>query len=226
MLPLKDDNPTSTFPYVTIGIIALNFLVYFYMLAIGPFGEENMVARYAAVPARLFGLAPDGGAPAYPTLITSMFMHGGILHIGGNMLFLWIFGDNIEDYLGHLPYLLFYLACGVAAAVAHGITDTASTLPMLGASGAISGVLAAYMVLYPRARVWTFFFFLFFWQVVRVPAVLIIGLWILLQFINGIASTGRQAMGGVAWFAHVGGFIAGLGMILVIRLVKRPKYIQ
>ena len=215
MIPLKDDNPTSTVPYVNTGIIALNVLVFIYSLTLGNGAVERFVYHYSAVPALLFG-EPGPPAGVYLTLVTSMFLHGGFLHIAGNMLFLWIFGDNVEDALGHVKYVFFYLACGIIAALAHGLTNPGSRLPMLGASGAISGVLGAYIILYPRAKVWTFFFFIFFWQVVKVPAVFIIGLWIIVQVLNGLTTYG-QSTGGVAWFAHVGGFAAGIVLILFMR---------
>jgi len=216
MIPLKDDNPTRTTPYVTVGLIAVNILVFLYMLLLPSDEGKRFLLQYSVIPDRLFGgdvFLPPGG---YYTLFTSMFLHGGFLHIGGNMLFLWVFGDNIEDVLGHAKYLVFYLACGVAAAFAHGLSNPGSTLPMLGASGAVSGVLGAYMLLFPRARVWTFFFFLFFWQVVPVPAIFIIGLWIVIQVINGMVTAGH-ASGGVAWLAHVGGFLAGVVLISVMK---------
>lgn len=224
MIPLKDDNPTSTVPYVNTGIIALNVLVFVYSLTLGDGEVERFVNHYAAVPALLFG-EPGPPVRVYSTLVTSMFLHGGFLHIAGNMLFLWIFGDNVEDALGHVKYVFFYLACGIIAALAHGLTDPGSKLPMLGASGAISGVLGAYMILYPRARVWTFFFFIFFWQVIKVPAVIIIGLWIIVQVLNGLTTYG-QSTGGVAWFAHVGGFAAGIILILFMREKKKnPRFV-
>ena len=225
MIPLKDDNPTQTVPYVNYGIIGLNVFLYLYLVFMGPVQGERFVLHYSVIPAALFG---DGqpvkgvAAPGYFSLLSSMFLHGGLLHIAGNMLFLWIFGDNIEDYLGHLKYLLFYLVCGVLAAYSHALLNPDSTLPMLGASGAISGVLGAYILLYPRAGVWTFFFFLFFWQVIRVPAVLIIGLWIVIKVVNGLLEPTHRG-GGVAWFAHVGGFIAGMLLITALRPFRRYR---
>ncbi len=216
MIPLKDDNPTSTVPFVTFGIIAVNIIVFLYMIVLPADEGKRFILQYSVTPGKLFGggaaLRPGG----YYTLFTSMFMHGGFLHIAGNMLYLWVFGDNIEDMLGHAWYLVFYLACGVAAAMAHGLANPASALPMLGASGAVAGVLGAYMVLFPKARVWTFFFFLVFWQVIPVPAIFIIGLWIVIQVISGMTASG-QATGGVAWMAHVGGFVAGVFLVTVMK---------
>ncbi|HLB25641.1 MAG TPA: rhomboid family intramembrane serine protease [Nitrospirota bacterium] len=215
MIPLKDDNPSGTAPFVTVAIILANAAVYLYMLMLGPRGTEKFVLSYAAIPARLVGT--EAAAPAeYMTVLSSMFMHGGFLHLAGNMLFLWVFGDNVEDRLGHLRFLLFYVLCGVAAALAHSLSHPGSLLPMIGASGAVSGVLGAYIVLFPRAGVWTFFFFLVFWQVIKVPAVLIIGWWIILQVINGLVYVDVPG-GGVAWFAHVGGFLAGILLLLLMR---------
>ncbi len=216
MIPLKDDNPTRTVPFVTYGIIAANIAVFVYLLSLPEWEEKRFILSYSVIPDRLFGGGRLQGGRYY-TLLTSMFLHGGLLHIAGNMLYLWIFGDNIEDRLGHAGYLAFYAACGIAGGVAHSLSDPASNLPMLGASGAIAGVLGAYIVLFPRARVWTFFFFLFFWQVIPIPAIIIIGLWIALQVISGMTAFG-QATGGVAWFAHMGGFAAGA---LVAAVIKR-----
>ena len=206
MIPLKDDNPTQTVPYVNYGIIGLNVFLYLYLVFMGPVQGERFVLHYSVIPAALFG---DGqpvkgvAAPGYFSLLSSMFLHGGLLHIAGNMLFLWIFGDNIEDYLGHLKYLLFYLVCGVLAAYSHALLNPDSTLPMLGASGAISGVLGAYLVLFPRNRVHA----IFFYQVVSIPAILAIGIWIVFQFVSGIGAIAVTTQtGGVAYAAHVGGF--------------------
>ena len=225
MIPLKDDNPTQTVPYVTYGIIGINVFLYLYLVFMGPVQGQRFVLHYSVIPAALFGgeyVVRGVAVTPYFSLLSSMFLHGGLLHIAGNMLFLWIFGDNIEDFLGHLKYLLFYLACGVLAAYSHALLNPDSTLPMLGASGAISGVLGAYILLYPRAGVWTFFFFLFFWQVLKVPAVFIIGLWIVIQVINGMLEPAHGG-GGVAWFAHVGGFLAGMLLITVLRPFRRYR---
>src|SRR5947199_602604 len=159
--------------------------------------------------------------PVYLTLITAMFLHAGWLHIGGNMLYLFIFGDNVEDRMGHLPYLAFYLFCGVIAGIAQIVVDPGSSIPSLGASGAIAGVLAAYLVLFPWAGVRTVIFLFIFFTIVTLPAIILIGLWFVLQFFDGVAalSNAQQSMGGVAYFAHVGGFVTGL----VISLLLRPR---
>jgi len=223
MIPLKDDNPTRSVPFVTMGIIGINLFVFSYMLFAGGNAAEGIVHRYAAVPARMFGIGDGMTLAGAVSPVSSMFLHGSIMHIGGNMLYLWIFGDNVEDAFGHIRFLLFYLACGLAGAYAHGLTDVSSTTPMIGASGAISGVLGAYMLLYPRAGVWTFFFFLFFWRVIRVPAFVIIGFWILLQFISGVTESGA-GHGGIAWFAHIGGFAAGVMIVFLSgRLIRKRR---
>ncbi|MBF0557275.1 MAG: rhomboid family intramembrane serine protease [Nitrospirae bacterium] len=214
MIPFKDDNPTYTFPFVTVGLIIVNIVVYLFEL-VAPDGGEQLAILYGAIPNNLVTF--ESGQPISPlgSVFTSMFLHGGLLHVGGNMLFLWIFGDNIEDMLGHFRFLLFYLFAGFIAAYGHALTDSQSLVPMIGASGAISGVLGAYILLFPRARVHTLLFFGFFWQVVRVPAVVVIGFWIILQVLSGLLNAGSLHQGGIAWFAHVGGFLAGL---LTIRL--------
>lgn len=212
MIPYKDDNPTRTFPFVTIGIIALNILVFIWELMF-PMEVERIAFYYGAIPHNLVTL--ESAQPISPLLsiFTSMFMHGGFFHIAGNMLYLWIFGDNIEDSLGHLRFLIFYLFSGIAAAYAHALTNYQSIIPMIGASGAVSGVLGAYLLLFPRARVHTLIFFGIFWQIIRVPAVIVIGFWVIIQLLNAVLSKGALQQGGVAWFAHVGGFVAGLATV-------------
>jgi membrane associated rhomboid family serine protease len=208
MFPYKDDNPTNIFPFVTIGIIVLNVLVFILQLISGGDSQKSVYA-YGAIPHNI--LTFETAQPIHPllTLFTSMFMHGGLFHIFGNMLYLWIFGNNIEDRLGHFRFILFYLFCGVAAALSHALTATGSIVPMIGASGAISGVLGAYLLLFPHARIHTIIFLGFFVQTVRVPALIVIGFWAIIQVANGLITQGIPNQGGVAWFAHVGGFIAG-----------------
>jgi membrane associated rhomboid family serine protease len=170
------------------------------------------------MPKRLFSGVPEasGAVPVVATLFTSMFLHGGFLHIAGNMLYLWIFGNNVEDSMGRMRFIVFYFLCGIVAAYAHALANTASTVPMIGASGAISGVLGAYLLLYPRARVLTLIAFGLYIRTVEVPAMFVLGFWFVLQFLNALVSAG--AGGGVAWYAHIGGFVAG---ILLIGLFKR-----
>jgi membrane associated rhomboid family serine protease len=161
-----------------------------------------------------------GAPPPWLTIFTSMFLHGGLFHVGGNMLYLWIFGNNVEDAMGRLRYLLFYLVCGVAAAVAQYLSSPHSPVPMIGASGAVSGTLGAYLLLYPHARVWTLVIFGFFWRLVPVPAVIVLGFWIVVQVLNGLITFGgggAGAGGGVAFLAHVGGFVAGMALVLPFR---------
>ena len=215
MIPLRDDNPTETMPVVTVGLITACSLVFFYQLSLGPEAGQRFVYQYGAIPAVLFGqesLPREVMAvPASFSLITSMFLHGGLLHLIGNMLYLWIFGNNIEDAMGHLRFIAFYLLCGVIAAMSHALVEPGSVAPMIGASGAISGVLGAYLLLYPRARVLVAIPLGFFFPRMYLPAVIVLGFWFLLQLLNSTASGGGG--GGVAWFAHIGGFLAGMVLI-------------
>lgn len=213
MLPIKDNNPTTLTPWVTWGLIAVNVLVFLMTLSLGHRGIIRANIEYGAIPAVLFGhveLPPELAAfpPGYEflTIFTAMFMHGGWMHIGGNMLYLWVFGNNVEDAMGHWRFLAFYLLCGVAAALGHALADTSSQIPMIGASGALAGVLGAYFLLYPKARVLVWFFWVLIFYV---PAVVVLGFWIGMQVIN--LSSGVND--GVAWAAHVAGFAAGLMLI-------------
>lgn len=212
MIPFKDDNPTVTTPFITVGLILINGAAYLWGL-LSPLGSQEIAFSYGAIPHNLMTL--EKTQPFHPaaTVFFSMFLHGGLFHLLGNMLYLWIFGNNIEDRLGHLRFLLFYLLAGTAAAYAHSITEPASRIPMIGASGAVSGVLGAYLLLFPRARIHTLVFFGFFMQVIQVPALIVIGFWAIIQFVNGLLTHGALGQGGVAWFAHVGGFLFGLAMI-------------
>jgi membrane associated rhomboid family serine protease len=196
---------------VTIGIIVINILVYIWEL-VSPSGEKYIVFKYGAIPSSLLSFEKAEPFSIHPSLsiFSSMFLHGGVLHVGGNMLYLWIFGNNIEDRLGHFRFILFYLMCGIVAAYSHAIITPSSTIPMIGASGAVAGVLGAYILLFPRARVHTLVFFGFFVDIIKIPALIVIGFWAIIQVVNGILSQGLVAQGGVAWFAHVGGFLAGL----------------
>jgi len=218
LIPIKDINPTERFAIVTLVIIVLNIAVFLYELALGPQAGEMFVDSFALIPARLFSRIPEPShaVPAGAAIFTSMFLHGGFLHIAGNMLYLWIFGNNVEDSMGRIRFIVFYFLCGIAAAYSHALANADSTMPMIGASGAISGVLGAYLVLYPRARVLTLIAFGLYIRTVEVPAMFVLGFWFVLQFLNALLSSG--AGGGVAWFAHIGGFIAG---ILLIGIFKR-----
>ncbi|MGC4047939.1 MAG: rhomboid family intramembrane serine protease [Armatimonas sp.] len=225
MLPLYDDNPTRTKPYVTWTLVALNVLVYLLQVTTtqwSPYGARGPLAGWMLVPAELTqGLrAPTNGLdgpPAFLTLFTCMFLHGGLLHLLGNMLFLIIFGNNIEDALGRVKYIFFYLLCGLAAGLTQVMANPASTVPIVGASGAIAGVLGAYMLLYPKARVNTLVFLVVFITRVAVPAWLLLSFWILSQFFNQFthALGGGEDKGGVAYLAHIGGFLAGMLLIKV-----------
>ncbi|MDD4858056.1 MAG: rhomboid family intramembrane serine protease [Candidatus Krumholzibacteria bacterium] len=226
-LPLKDINPTRRRPIATYSLIAANIAVFIYQLSLGNRLGSIFVAAYGATPYEiahmtdLVGQATQGAGmihypgphPIFLTLFTSMFMHGGVAHLAGNMLFLWIFGNNVEDLLGPFKFLIFYLASGLAAHALHIASNPASTIPTIGASGAISGLLAAYLVAFPRARVLTLVFLGFFIRMAVLPAFVIIIYWFVIQFIFGLASLGGTAEGGVAWFAHVGGFLAGIALI-------------
>ena len=230
MFPLKDDVPGRTTPFITVGLIALNVIVFLYQISLGIEGStpgvavRELILEFGLTPCRLTGHCADAlpGLPApWVTVLTSMFLHGGLFHVGGNMLYLWIFGDNVEDTLGHGRFLIFYLLSGVAAALVQTMVSPASTIPMLGASGAVSGVLGAYLLLFPHARVLTLLIFGFFVRMVHIPALVVLGFWIVVQFVNGFltvtAVRGESAGGGVAWFAHIGGFVAGMGLLFVFR---------
>jgi len=226
MIPLRDANPSHHLPVVTFGLIAANCLAFFYQLSLSQAGLERLVFTLGMVPARVTALPtnPDIGlAGAFLPLFTSMFLHGGWLHLLGNMWFLWIFGDNIEDRLGHLRYLLFYLLCGLGAGLAHTLFNLSSTIPTIGASGAVAGVLGGYFLLFPGARVLTLVpaFFLF---LIELPAYLILLYWFVLQLFSGAISLRIRGAetGGVAWWAHIGGFLLGIVLVLAFG-GKRPK---
>lgn len=216
MIPLRDDQPSYSTPFINYFLIGLNLLIFLFEWMLDPRGLNLLVSQFALVPAHLTAFLAGSGKYPFIALVvpflTSMFLHAGWEHVLGNMLFLYIFGDNVEDYLGHFAYLVFYLLCGVIAMAVQIATDPHSTVPMLGASGAIAGVLGAYFILYPRARVLTWFFVF----VMYLPAWIILGYWFVLNFLSGTATAlayqGRN-VGGVAFFAHVGGFIAGIAMI-------------
>jgi membrane associated rhomboid family serine protease len=224
VFPLKDDNPTRTTPIITIGLIVANALVFLYQISLeaggapGAQAGQAFIEEFGLVPCRLTGACRAVGADLpspIATIFTSMFMHGGLFHIAGNMLYLWIFGNNVEDTLGHGRYLLFYLACGVAAALAQTATGPGSAVPMVGASGAVSGVLGAYLLQFPHAHVTTLIIVGFFFRLVQIPALVVLGFWIVVQVLNGLGSFG--ASGGVAFFAHIGGFLAGMALLFVLR---------
>lgn len=229
LIPLRDTIPSRTVPLVNGALIAACVGVFVLQLLSGS-GGEALVQAFGFVPARLFHpgeLGPGSFSLGLTGLFSSMFLHGGFLHLAGNMLFLWIFGDNVEDALGHGRYLVFYLGCGALAALLQGLFATTSLVPMVGASGAIAGVLGAYFVLFPHARVVTLVPLFFLFPLVEVPASLFLLLWFLLQFWQGTASLAVSgeagaAAGGVAWWAHVGGFAAGIVLLLLLKPRRRP----
>jgi membrane associated rhomboid family serine protease len=215
MIPLRDTIPSRSTPVVTILIIIANAFVFLYMLSLDPYTQNHFIRQYALVPARL----------NLSALITSLFLHGGWMHIIGNMWFLWVYGDNVEDILGHGKYLVFYLLCGVIASATQYAISPDSQVPILGASGAIAGVMGAYLIKVPHSRILTLIPIIVFWTTIEIPAVLILVYWFILQFFSGIGSIGYSqaaSQGGVAFFAHVGGFIAG--MILVSTMGTKERY--
>ncbi len=223
MIPLKDDIPTRRFPIVTVVLIAINVVVYFLfeqgLWGLGDVGNER-VGEYGAIPFEITNPGEDAPGPAdqapfWLTILSSMFLHGSLLHLAGNMLFLWIFGNNIEDAMGRLTFVVFYLLGGVAALALQVAMDPDSMVPTVGASGAIAGVLGAYARLYPRARVVTLIIIVIFFTVVTLPALLVLGLWFLLQLLPAFSEPVGSTGGGVAYFAHIGGFLFG---VLAIKL--------
>jgi len=224
MIPLRDDIPTERLPVVTIGLIILNTAVFLYQLSLGP-QAEAFIFNYGAIPYQIVfgGESPAGvNFPSKLTLLTSMFLHGGWMHLIGNMLYLWIFGNNIEDQLGHFVYLIFYVACGLLAGLAHILSDPSSQVPSVGASGAIAGVLGAYLIKFPKARILTLIWLGFFVRLVYIPAIFVLGFWFVLQIIAGLPTVGAGQTGGIAYFAHIGGFVAGIILFFVLsRLLGR-----
>jgi len=216
MIPLRDVIPSRSTPVVTVGIIVLNAGVFAYQLSLGAAGQAFIFD---------YGLVPSEFSPV--TLVSSMFLHGGLMHFGGNMLYLWIFGDNVEDRVGHWRFVMFYLLCGAAAALAQTWANPDSPVPMVGASGAIAGVMGAYFLMYPRSRIVTLIPIFVFIQLVEVPAVIFLGLWFLLQFLSGLStavlSPDADLSGGIAFWAHVAGFAAGLASVNVFRRPERER---
>lgn len=213
MFPIKDAQPSYSRPVVTMLIIAINVLIFLYEVSLEGYGLNHFIETWALVPAHF----------EVSRVFTSMFLHGGWMHLLGNMWFLWIFGDNVEDALGHGKYALFYLLTGVAAALGHVVLNPDSAIPTVGASGAIAGVMGAYIVKFPHSRILTLVFIFFFITFVQVPAGVMLAYWFLIQLLSGVGSIARTqaSAGGVAWFAHVGGFIAGMVLIKVMGTRKR-----
>lgn len=217
MIPIRDINPTRRFPLVTVGIIVLNVLVFGFEFLLPVNALEGLVETWGLTPYRLAGLEPL----AFVTVFTSMFLHSGVAHLLGNMLYLWIFGDNIEAAMGSARFIVFYLLCGVGAALGQTLVSPLSTIPMIGASGAISGIMGGYLLLYPRAEVETLVFLGYFIRLIRLPTTVVLGSWIVMQLFSGVLSLGMQAAGGVAWFAHIGGFAVG---IVLVSLFRRRRW--
>src|SRR4051794_21624432 len=208
MIPLRDTQRSYSPPIVTVLIIVVNVLVFLFQLSLDPWMRNYFIANYGVVPDRLH----------YSAMITSMFLHGGWMHLIGNMWFLWIFGDNVEDVLGHVKYFAFYIACGVAAAFIHILVNSDSRIPTIGASGAIAGVMGAYLVKFPRSRIVTLIPIIIFFTTMEVPAAFMLVYWFIIQVFQGVGSVGYSnvSSGGVAWFAHVGGFVTGMVLVYVL----------
>lgn len=226
LIPIRDENPTYRPPVVTIALIGVCVVVYLYQLTLNPREEQIFALGYGMIPAVLFGSRELSAAiptvDPWMTVVTSMFLHGGLLHLAGNMVYLWVFGNNIEDAMGHARFLVFYLLSGLAAALGQAMIDPDSTIPMIGASGAVSGVLGAYLVLHPHARVVC----LIVWGLVTtidLPAMVVLGWWIVVQLVNILFLAGDE-QGGVAWYAHVAGFVAGMGLIFLFRHGHVPLF--
>ncbi len=223
MIPLKDNNPTKTFPFITIAIIILNVFIFIVELAQGQH-LEGFIRSFGCIPYEVttgIDIEPYVFFPLRFTILTSMFLHGGWMHIIGNMLYLWIFGNNIEDKLGHFRFICFYFLVGVVATAAQIFINPSSTIPQIGASGAISGILGAYIVLFPKTKVLTLIPIFYIIRIVTLPAFVVLGFWIVLQIVNGFVSLSYTAHGGVAFFAHIGGFISGTAFIYPFLIGRR-----
>jgi membrane associated rhomboid family serine protease len=229
MIPFRDNIPSRTFPFVNVSLIVLNVLAFFYELSLGR-AIVPFVETFGVIPARvtLASELPISLSAVVIPFFTSIFLHGGWMHLIGNMWYLWIFGDNVEDRLGHTKYLLFYLLCGIGASVAHIFSDPGSFIPSIGASGAIAGVLGAYLVSYPHARILTLVPLFIFIEFIELPALLVLGMWFVIQFLSGAMDTSPagQATGGVAWWAHIGGFLIGMLLLMLFRPRPRQPRIQ
>jgi membrane associated rhomboid family serine protease len=210
MIPIRDENPVHITPYVTVGLVGLLVAVFLLQVTAGA-SAGGLAPRFGVVPALLTGAVPATPATVWLTPFTALFLHGGLLHLGGNLLYLWIFGNNVEEAMGHGRFLAFYLVCGLIATAGQVAADPASRIPVIGASGAISGVLGAYLLLYPRARVLTLVPLGFFIRAFHIPAVGLLGVWIAFQLLAGVLA---PASGGVAWFAHIAGFAAGAALVV------------
>jgi membrane associated rhomboid family serine protease len=222
VLPIRDFIPTRRFPVLTVGIIVINVVVFFYELLAEAGGAlEQTFYTMGMVP---FEVTHNFGPAVALSFITAMFLHGGFMHILGNMLYLWIFGNNVEDSMGRLRFLVFYLTTGIIASITQVLGGPDSRIPTVGASGAIAGVLGAYIVLFPTARVQTLLFLGYFARVAQLPALVVLGFWFVLQLFNGLLAFGMTQMGGVAWFAHIGGFVSGLLLVRLFTLGRRRNH--
>ena len=225
MIPLKDDIPFYRAPIVTVALISINCLIFFYLLSWGKEFQQAVV-KWGAIPFEITHgeeLTPELAFSVPLSLFSSMFMHGGFFHLAGNMLYLWIFGDNVEDKLGHIKFFIFYILCGLIATLTHILTTPNSQIPMVGASGAIAGVLGAYMIRFPGARILTLIFFGWFIRMTRISALFVLGFWFILQLLYGLPSLGSVG-GGVAWFAHVGGFLTGIFLFKFFAIFSRQRF--
>ncbi|MCL4523006.1 MAG: rhomboid family intramembrane serine protease [Acidobacteria bacterium] len=222
MIPLRDINPRSSTPFVVMAVIALNTLVWFYQVSLGQVAGEQFIFTLGLVPARIDDIftthAVSVGGALMP-LVTSMFLHGGWMHVIGNMWFLWVFGDNVEDRFGHDKFFLFYVACGLGAGLIHTAFNWGSSVPTVGASGAISGVMGAYFVMFPRSKIVTLVPLLVVFFTVQIPAMFFVGYWIVIQFVGGLSSMRTHAQGGVAFWAHIGGFAIGF----ILAKIMQPR---
>jgi membrane associated rhomboid family serine protease len=224
MIPIRDRNPSGTFPFVTVSIILINVLVFLIELSLGP-RLDSFLFQFGVVPIKVLYSGDIPGSTfvnTYFPFLSYMFLHGGFIHLIGNMWYLWIFGDNIEDRLGRLRFMLFYFICGVGSAIVHVYFNSQSGIPCVGASGAIAGVLGAYMVTFPRARILVIVPLFIIWEIMELPAIFVLGFWFLIQFFSGAAAISTvPGEGGVAWWAHIGGFVLG---IILIKIFPKSRY--
>jgi len=229
MIPLKDENPSSTIPVVNLFLITVNICIFVYLNYFTSGETNQFFLKLGFIPYELIhfkDISPENLVPVPLTIFTAMFIHGGWIHLLSNMLYLWIFGDNVEDLLGHVKYFFFYLTCGIAATGVHFFINTASKIPTVGASGAIAGVLGAYLFLFPKARVKTLLILFIFIQIISIPAIILLGLWIVMQVLSAYIEYGSKTGAGIAWFAHIGGFAAGLVLIILIKKRKKRPYLK
>jgi len=229
MIPLRDENPSSTFPIVNIFLIISNISIFIYLNYFIPGETNQFFLKLGFIPfefTHFKDIGPENLVTVPLTIFTAMFIHGGWIHLLSNMLYLWIFGDNVEDLLGHVKYLFFYLVCGIAATGLHFFVNTSSKIPTVGASGAIAGVLGAYLFLFPKARVKTLLILFIFIHIISIPAIIILGLWIIMQILSAYIEYGAKTGAGIAWFAHIGGFAAGLVLIILMKKRKKRPYLK